>query len=255
MKKISSSADSWTLEISPESHDDRVRKALGKPYTTREMEETIARGLDHGCGKIDVYFMVGLPGQTVKSALDSVEYSKRLYMEMGKDARIFTFIAPMAPFLDPGSQIFENPGKYGYRLFYKSFKEHNEALSEPCWKLYLSYETNLMSRSEIAETTYEAMIEMNDLKHEVGITESSDYKRIDFGLELSRSIMRRIDDIRTSVKQEKDRKKLYHALRSEIQDAEKSAGFAKKYLRMPGMAGIRVKGAVKHILRRVNPFR
>jgi B12-binding domain/radical SAM domain protein len=252
MNKISESADSWTLEISPESHEDRVREALGKPYTTGEMEKTIKRGLDHGCGKIDVYFMVGLPGQTVESTLGSVEYSKRLYEEMGGDERIFTFIAPMAPFLDPGSQIFESPGKYGYRLFYRSFKEHKQALSEPCWNLYLSYETNLMSRNEIAGTTYESMIKMNELKHEMGITETGDYKQIEFGLELSRDIMGKINDIRASVKEERARKKLYHSLRSEIEDAEKSAGFAKKYLRMPGMAGIRVKGAVKHLLRSVN---
>lgn len=255
MKKVAESADSWTLEISPESHDDRVRGLMGKPYKTSEMERTIRRAMEHGCRKFDVYFMVGLPGQDNRSVLDSVEYSRRLYEKMGADERIYTFIAPMAPFLDPGSIVFENPGEHGYTLLYKTFREHKDALYQPSWKLYLSYYTDCMSRDEIAETTYEAMIGMNQLKADVGVTDPAAARRIKSGLILARDVMRRIDAIIASTSDVSKRSRRYAELRSEMEEARKSTGFAKRDLRMPGTAGIRLKGALKYLMRRAGLMR
>jgi radical SAM superfamily enzyme YgiQ (UPF0313 family) len=255
MKKIAKSAGSWTIEISPESHDDEVRGAMGKPYTTAGMERTIEKALKHGCGKVDVYYMVGLPGQTSRSVLESVEYSRRLYEKMGRDERIFTFIAPMAPFLDPGSIIFENPESHGYTLLFSTLREHREALYRPSWKHYLNYYTKWMTRDEIAETTYEAMIGMNELKAEMGVTDQGRAAQVAFGLEMAKDIMKRIDEITASTKDESVRAERYRQLRLEIEEAGKSTGLAKKELRMPGTAGIRLKGAVKYLLRRAGLIR
>ncbi|MCW3978595.1 MAG: TIGR04190 family B12-binding domain/radical SAM domain protein [Candidatus Bathyarchaeota archaeon] len=255
MKKIAGSAESWTLEISPESHDDRVRGLMGKPYTASEMERTIQRALEYGCRKFDVYFMVGLPGQDSRSVLDSVKYSRRLYEKMGANEKIYTFIAPMAPFLDPGSIIFESPGEHGYTLLYKTFREHKEALYQPSWKLYLSYYTDWMTRSEIAETTYEAMIGMNRLKVDVGVTEPAAAGRIESGLILARDVMRRIDTIIASTNDKDERERRYGELRSEMEDAERATSYAKRDLRMPGTAGIRLMGALKYLMRRAGLMR
>jgi B12-binding domain/radical SAM domain protein len=161
MKKMAGSTDNWTLEISPESHDDWIRNIMGKPYTTAQMENTIRNALNKGAEKVDIYYMVGLSGQTSESVLDSVAYTRHLYKEMDNNDKIFTFIAPMAPFLDPGSIIFENPGKYGFTKLYHTLREHKEALYQPSWKLYLSYHTDWMTRDQVAETTYEAMIKVD----------------------------------------------------------------------------------------------
>ncbi len=125
--------------------------------------------------------MVGISGQSRESALESVEYCRRLYEKMRRDSRIYTFIAPMAPFLDPGSRIFEDPSGYGYTKLYKTLREHKEALYQPCWKLYLSYYTDWMTRDEIAETTYDAMIRMNELKAEMGVTDPEGRKKSPLG--------------------------------------------------------------------------
>jgi B12-binding domain/radical SAM domain protein len=255
MKRIAGSTASWTMEISPESHDDRVRGLMGKPYTTSEMEGTIQRALEHGCRKFDVYFMIGLPGQDSRSVLDSVEYSKRLYGKMDAKERIYTFMAPMAPFLDPGSIVFENPGEHGYTLIYKTFREHKEALYQPSWKLYLSYYTDWINRDEIAETTYEAMIGMNRLKADVGVTEPAAAGRIESGLILARDVMRRIDTIIASTNDKDERERRYGELRSEMEDAERATSYAKRDLRMPGTAGIRLKGALKYLMRRAGLMR
>ena len=249
MKKLADSTESWTLELSPESHDDHIRQIMGKPYTIREMEKTIQLGMEYGCKKFDVYFMIGLSGQTSQSALESVEYCERLYTKFGRDSEIYTFIAPMAPFLDPGSIIYENPEKYGFTKLYNNLREHKAALYQPSWKLYLSYNTDWMTRDEIAETTYEAMIRMNELKAKVGVTDKDHVARVSTGLNMARDIMHRIDSIIETTESDSERDIQYKQLRDEIEEAKKSTFQAKRELRMPGTAGIRVTGAIKYLLR------
>ncbi len=251
MEKIARSTESWTLEISPESHDDHVRRVMGKPYTADQMEKTIQLGIDSGCQKFDIYFMVGLSQQTSRSALNSVEYCRRLYRKFGEESGIYTFIAPMAPFLDPGSLIFDDPWRYGYTQLYQTLREHKEALYQPSWKLYLSYQTDWMTRDEIAETTYEAMIRMNNLKAENGITDPGEAAKVADGLNMARDVMRKIDIIIASTSNEAERFQRYRQLRGDIEETKKATGLAKKELRIPGNAGIRVKGALKYLLRLV----
>ncbi|MCB2173159.1 TIGR04190 family B12-binding domain/radical SAM domain protein [archaeon] len=249
MKKIASSTPNWTLEISPESHDDAIRKIMGKPYTTAQMEETIKNALDLGTTKIDLYFMVGLSGQSYQSALDSVDYTRHLYKKMENDNKIFAFTAPMAPFLDPGSMIYENPEKYGFTKLYHTFREHKEALYQPSWKLYLSYHTDWMTRDDVAEATYEAMIRMNQLKMDVGITSKSHGEKVNYGLNMARDVMHSIDDIIATTNDEAERQRKYLELKHEIDEAMRSTVLAKRELRMPGLAGIRITGAFKYLLK------
>jgi B12-binding domain/radical SAM domain protein len=249
MKKLSRSSDNWTLEISPESHDDEVRRIMGKPYTTIQMEETIKNALEHGTTKIDLYFMVGLSGQTSESALDSIDYAKHLYSKMDNNRKIFTFTSPMAPFLDPGSLVYENPEKYGFIRLYSTFREHKQALYQPSWKLYLSYYTNWMTRDQIAETTYEAMINLNKLKMDVGVTNTAHGEKVNYGLKMARDIMHKIDDINASTSDPLEKQDKYASLKLEIDEAKKSTVLSKRELRMPGLAGIRIKGAARYLLK------
>ena len=249
MKKLAGSTQNWTLEISPESHDDRIRQIMGKPYTTLQMEDTIRNALSKGAEKLDIYYMVGLSGQTSESVLDSVDYTRHLYKEMGNNDKIFTFIAPMAPFLDPGSIIYENPRKYGFTKLYHTLRDHKEALYQPSWKLYLSYHTDWMTRDQVAETTYEAMIRLNQLKMDVGINDKAYGTKVNDGLVMARDIMRTIDGIIETTSDMGERQTKYNALKIEIDEAKRRTGLAKRELRMPGLAGIRVKGALKFLLK------
>jgi B12-binding domain/radical SAM domain protein len=249
MNKLAGSTDNWTLEISPETHEDSIRRIMGKPYTTDAMERTVRSAIERGAEKLDIYYMVGLSGQSPESVLNSIVYTKRLYERMGKSTKIFSFISPMAPFLDPGSKVFENPERYGFTKLYYTLREHKQAMYQPSWKLYLSYYTKWMTRDQIAETTYEAMIRMNKLKVEMGVITESHGETVEAGLKLARDIMRKIDLIRSSTEIESERSKRYIELRAEIDEAKKSAGVSKKELRMPGLAGIRLKGAFKVLLK------
>ena len=158
----------------------------------------------------------------------------------------------MAPFLDPGSIIFENPQQHGYELLYKTLGDHKEALYQPSWKLYLNYQTDWMTRDQIANTTYETMIEMNKVKSEMGITDPQQAERINYGLMMAWNLMKKIDTIVESTSDPDKRNTEYAKLKTEIQRARDSTGKAKKELRMTRTAGIKLRGVLKSLLGRTS---
>jgi hypothetical protein len=84
--------------------------------------------------------MIGLQYQTHASVMATVDYCEHLF-RIG-DPRLQCFISPMGPFLDPGSQIFEDPERFGYRKFAETVEEHRQLLVQPSWEHILNYETD-----------------------------------------------------------------------------------------------------------------
>jgi B12-binding domain/radical SAM domain protein len=186
------------IEFSPDSHDPAVRKALGKGYSNAGIEQTIRHCLDVGARRFDLFFMIGLQKQTAASALGTVEFCEHLLQVTdGGDGprRLIPFVAPLAPFLDPGSPAFENPEQYGYRLFYHTLEEHRQALLAPTWKHILSYETAWMDRDTIAATTYEAGERLNRLKARYGIVSQEKADETEDRIARARSLMAQIDGL------------------------------------------------------------
>jgi B12-binding domain/radical SAM domain protein len=195
LRQMGLSSPDFCLEISPESHDPEVRKAEGRHFSNEELEQTIDDALDVGCGRFDVFFMIGVPHQTPRSALDTVDYCGYLLDKFKGDKRLSLFIAPLAPFLDPGSPAFEKPVQYGYHILFRSLEEHRNALVQPHWKYSLNYETDWMSRQQIVDTTYQAMTRLNRLKAEYGVISEQMAQAENHRLESAREMMRRIDEI------------------------------------------------------------
>jgi B12-binding domain/radical SAM domain protein len=168
LREIDRHVKNWSLELSPESHEASVRRRQDKKvfYTNAEMEEVIAQALALGCHRIDVFFMIGLPGQTRASVLGSIDYCEQLFQN--SDRRLSCFISPMGPFIDPGSLGFEEPEKYGYRLFARTLEEHRQLLVQPSWGEILNYETTWMSRDQMVDVTYDAAEVLNALKMKYG---------------------------------------------------------------------------------------
>lgn len=191
LEKISSATPRFVISLSPESHDEGIRGFFGKRYSNESLEETIRNALRAGAAKVQLFFMIGLPHQTRKSVLQTIDYAEALLERFKKryPQRIEPIIAPLEPFIDPGSPAFENPERYGYRLLFKSLEEHIEAIKSPSWKLMLNYETESMSREEIVDVSYEAVMKMKRL-------------RLRFGLERKGPAERRIKEL------EKERKEV-----------------------------------------------
>ncbi|NGP52353.1 TIGR04190 family B12-binding domain/radical SAM domain protein [Thioalkalivibrio sp. XN8] len=168
LRYIDARLPNWSFEISPESHDRVVRHAMeGQAgYENEAMEHMLREALKLDCRRIDVFFMIGLPQQDHRSVMETVEYCGELFG--WGDRRLQCFISPMGPFLDPGSQIFEQPERFGYRKLAHTVKEHRELLLQPSWEHILNYETEWMTRSQLVDATYDAAERLNELKRRHG---------------------------------------------------------------------------------------
>jgi hypothetical protein len=136
--------------------------------------------------------MVGIPEQTPQSVMGTVDYCQHLLERFKGDKRISLFIGPLAPFLDPGSLVFEQPQKYGYKVLFHTLEEYRQAMLAPSWRYTLNYETEWMNRHQIMDTTYEAILRLTRLKAKYGliskkIAETQQW-RISTALELEKRI-------------------------------------------------------------------
>ena len=195
LQRMSFTCPNFCLEISPESHDPEVRRAAGKHYSNEAMEQTISDALDVGCGRLDIFFMIGLPKQTPQSVMDTIDYGDFLLEKFNGDKRLSLFIAPLSPFLDPGSLGFEQPERYGYHILFRSLEEHRQALLAPSWKYSLNYETKWMTRQQIVETAYEAILRLNRLKAKYRLISPKMAEVGEQRIKAASEMMHRIDDI------------------------------------------------------------
>ena len=169
LARVGSALPRWSVEITLESHLERIR-AINRRFDCGNdvIEQTVRKALENGAGRVDLFFLVGLPGQSYEDAVGCVDFCRTLLRQLDGDRRLSFFVAPLAPFLDPGSDAFEQSERYGYRVRFRTLEEHRRALIAPTWKEMLNYETEWMTRDEIAAATYEALRGMTRLKYERG---------------------------------------------------------------------------------------
>ena len=188
----------FNIQMSPESHDEEVRRRFGRTYGNEPFEEAIRAALESGCARFDVFFMIGIPGQTPQSVKDTVVYCEKLLDRFQPEfpGRVHPYISPLAPFLDPGSTAFEDPGTHGYRLFHRTVEEHRIAQLAPSWKYTLNYETEWMTRDDIVASTYEAALSLNRLKARHGLVAKETADRIEARITAEWKVSDEIDRIR-----------------------------------------------------------
>ena len=197
LEKVADSFVAFNVEISPESHDVAVRKTFGKDYSNAALEDMIETLIRVGCKRIDLFFMVGLPHQDYASVMETVKYCGSLlerYGSNGKLGRVLPLLAPLAPFIDPGSNIFEDPEKYGYRFFSRTLKEHRQAMLLPSWKYSLNYETKWMNRDEIVTATYDGALELLAIKERYGVIGKRNAARVRNHLQRAMRLNEKITD-------------------------------------------------------------
>ena len=183
---IASSVERWSLQVTIETQEERLRSKNGKfACSNAKVEETIAAAFAHGCHTLDRFFRVGIPGQTHASALAIGDYCEELLGRFGRGGRLRPFVAPLAPFLDPGSRAFEDPD-VGYRVHKRTLADHEQALLAPDWGSVLTFETDAMTREELVDATYAVTARINDLNLRYGLTTPSDHEAVERGLRAAR---------------------------------------------------------------------
>ena len=174
---VASSIPTWSIEITLESPDEALRKRNGKfPWPMRSSRRTIERALAHGCRKLDVFFMTGLPGQRYEDALAIADYASTCSIASGSTAGLHPFVAPLGPFLDPGCRAFEEPTSATGGSVARSRTITRPFLHDG-WHQILSYETDGMTRDEIVRATYDVAERLNDLKRRHGLIDRRDVRR------------------------------------------------------------------------------
>ncbi len=189
---VDATLSAWSFELSPESHDPKVRHALeGEAgFSNEAMEATLRHALTTNVARIDVFFMIGLQYQDHASVMDTVAYCERLFA-FG-DRRLQAFISPMGPFLDPGSHIFQNPEAYGYRTFARTLEEHRRLLTQPSWEHILNYETRWMTRAQLVDATYDAAERLNEAKRRYGYLSDARADAVADGIHGARALRARL---------------------------------------------------------------
>lgn len=179
----------WGVEMTLEAPDEALRRRNGKFACSNALvEETMQSALAHGCRRLDVFFMVGLPHQTYADALGIADYAEHLIERFGADGRLRTYVAPLAPFLDPGSRAFEHP-ELGVSLFCRTLEDHRQACLRNGWQRVLSYETDAMTRDEIAAATYEVAGRLNAIKHAHGLIDEKTFAAVANHLAVARQVL------------------------------------------------------------------
>ncbi len=230
-QRVAKAIPNFVVEISMESHDEKVRRAFGRPYSNAAIEKSLDDALDAGCQRLDLFFMTGLKEQTPESVMETVDYSRRMLERYSKggENRVIPFISPMAPFLDPGSRAFEEPEKHGYTLFARTLEEHRQLLLQPSWKYVLNYETKWMNRHQIADATYEAGRRLNQIKAENGVIDQRTAQVTDARIGRAVKLMKEIDRV-MAIDDLADRKRQLDELKQQVDHSNESTVADKREL-------------------------
>jgi B12-binding domain/radical SAM domain protein len=210
------------LQIPMGSHDPQVRLAAGKDFNNPAIEKTIEDALSLGCECLSLHFTIGLPRQDRDSVMATIAYCDDLLARFGAGGRLLPTIAPLGPFLDPGSIAFEEPERNGYRLLFRSLENHRRALLASTWKYVLNYETEWMTGDDIVRATYDATVGMAILRAKHGLIPDETAEAIGSLVNETRRLMTEVERALASKDSERVQDTL-RALKPEI-DAVNYAG-------------------------------
>jgi hypothetical protein len=149
---------------------------------------------------------------------------------LGKSKVTTPFISPLAPFVDPGSMVFEAPEEHGYKLLFRDVESHRQAMLQPGWKYFLNYETQWMNRDEIVDSTYRSALALNKVKMEHGLISPTTYEQVEKRIIFSLKVVDEID--RAMAMERPDREKRIAELRIDVQKNISTIG-EKKELEWP----------------------
>lgn len=236
----------WSVELTLEAPQERLRRANGKlACSDAAIEETICNALEHGCDKFDLFFMVGIPHQSYADALETVSWCDALLARFPGETRIRPFIAPLGPFLDPGSRAFEEPA-FGYTVHYRTVEDYRRALLRPNWDQVLSYRTETMDRDEIVRATYAAARGLNAVKFRYGIVDTAEHVTTVSRIERAERVYALLRDLAALPAAEAEER--LHGLRDELRQSRQPILFSKEELSWPLRHRFRLGGRLLQAL-------
>ncbi len=189
LKLMRKTSDRVYIQISPESPYEDVRSLYGRKYDNTALERMVSKAVEFGFERLDLYFMTGLPGQTYDKALGVASYYKHLQDRLKCERKVDVFLAPLAPFIDPGSIAYDSPSKHGYTIFWRRLEDYRVAVEQPYWGLMINYETRWMSRPTMVKATIEASLQLVRTKYKYNLISerqlNAAVERLNYDLKIS----------------------------------------------------------------------
>lgn len=213
------------LSISPESGNEMVRTAQGRPYTNESLIKTAKYCSKNGI-RLGVFFMFGLALETEESLEDTYNLCVKLIdlnFENGSLLYSQPVIRPQFGemlLLDPGSPAFDNPEKYGYKLLFKTLQDYVNGLSSPAWSDWLSYETQTSTRRELLERPRRFDDKIISYYHSIGLISDEQAEFAHRKNKIGRIILEELETIR-KIKQVKRKEKRYWAIYRALKSSDK----------------------------------
>ena len=190
LNELGRSIEDFSIEMSPESGVEEIRRTAGRKYSNEELKNTINWAFESGCSQFDLYFMIGLSGQGRQDLETTMDFVDGL-LEEHEGNNLLPFISPYSPFLDPGSLAFEFPDQYGFTKFADNLMDHYELLDKGLtWKDFLSYRTDELSREELVDVTYEFATELAAIKEKHGLISPEKLAELKEKIEVSKRMIR-----------------------------------------------------------------
>jgi B12-binding domain/radical SAM domain protein len=167
IKSIAALGLQVTVHICPDTGSDSVRRRLGRHYSTAQLLRTI--NLCHQyLIPVTTFFSAGLAGETKAELMETWELWDKLSslesislargQALGLSGGVPLGGPIMGPvLLDPGSQAFDSPAGFGYKLLYPTLKKYVSGLSGPSWFQWLNYETDVADKQTIAEMNMQSV--------------------------------------------------------------------------------------------------
>jgi len=251
----------YNLEMSPEDASDDVRFCAGKNYTNEDVENSIEIALNNDCDKFDLFFMLGLGKQSKKSIYRTLDYIdsvigkfKKFKNSGEREHKVYPFISPYAPTLDPGSIAFENPARYGYVVLHRTLEEHYNAFDRYSWKDFFNYRTENLSPDDIIDLTYDTAVKLSHIKRKHEMVDDRYVKNTEKQVEISRDVMKKVAQISKTGIGINDNEREINLLRDEINESMKSLIHKNRELNWPRnrkSLNVYVMNILGNILRRL----
>lgn len=142
------------VSLGIESGNDKILKGIGKNQTKQQINRAVA-SLSLRDIKVKGFFILGLPGETLDSAYETIVYAEHL-RGLGLTSADFY---PMIPY--PGTKIWKRPQDYGIRILNRDYSNYLQAERKG---VHIPCETEDLTRMEIFLLIEEARRRWSDTK-------------------------------------------------------------------------------------------
>lgn len=150
LREASKTFAALDVAVSPETASEEVRFRAKRFFTNASLFKALD-ALKEAGALAELFFLLGLPGETVESARLIPRFASKLVEGRGNAA-----VYPLIPYtIDPNCPMALHPERYGVRLLFKSLKDYAKAAGGRATESFIGHETRELSRRQIAALTEE----------------------------------------------------------------------------------------------------